>query len=38
MKLYFAAGACSLAPHIVLRDAGYTFDRRCCANPIDYMS
>ncbi len=43
MKLYFAPGACSMAPHIVLREAGYTFElakvdlaQKTAANGADY--
>jgi glutathione S-transferase len=27
MKLYFAPGTCSLSPHIVLHEAGYSFTK-----------
>ena len=26
MKLYFAPGACSLSPHIIMREAGVKYD------------
>lgn len=43
MKLYFSPGACSMAPHIALREAGYAFDlirvdlaRKATENGEDY--
>ncbi len=46
MKLYFSPGACSLSPHIVLREAGHQFDlervdlaaKKLKANGADYFS
>lgn len=44
MKLYYSPGACSLAPHIVLREAGFKFEAekvdlkgKRTANGADYL-
>jgi len=45
MKLFYCPGACSMAPHIVLREAGYTFgieavdlDKGVTATGEDYLA
>lgn len=45
MKLYYSAGACSLAPHIVLRETGLDFSiervdlkKKCTEKGVDFYT
>ena len=37
VKLYFAPGACSLSPHIILREAGHKFELEQVNNAVTQM-